>query len=164
MQIWIPIIVSAVTVPWATFSTCWSIGVARRADKLLAQNGELQAGYISMRDTLIAERHTKTAAVLNPSKAEKPYHIPGPYEIALAVGAALVTTGKYDTPGAALDAAWMAVPEYFTGRDRYLAEMVPMMRGMAASAGQGSELPEWAHDPRADVPGGEMERGAGEQG
>lgn len=61
---------------------------------------------------------------------EKPaYHIPGPYEIALTVGAALCSTGRYETPGAALAAAWTAVPEYFQGRDFYLGHIVPIMYG-----------------------------------
>lgn len=91
------------------------------------------------------------AASVVPEPAKPKYHIPGPYEIALAVGAALATSGKYETPGAALEAAWMALPEYWTGRDRYMTEMVPMMAAMKAAAGQASPLPEAAYDPRADI-------------
>jgi len=62
------------------------------------------------------------------------YHVPGPYEIALQVGASLAATGRYETPGAALYAAWGAVPEFFSGRDFYLSEIVPALYGQAAPA------------------------------
>lgn len=55
-----------------------------------------------------------------------PYAIPGPYDIAMAFGAAALATGKYDSPGAAMTAAWMAVPEFYMARDSYLRDMAPM--------------------------------------
>ena len=57
------------------------------------------------------------------------YHIPGPYEIALTLGAALAGSGRFESPGAALQAAWFAVPEFYQARDRYLLEMVPVIYG-----------------------------------
>lgn len=68
------------------------------------------------------------------------YHVPGPYEIALAVGAALATSGRYDTPGAAMAAAWVSVPEFFAGRDLYLRDIVPILFPEAA-AGQAKAAP-----------------------
>lgn len=69
--------------------------------------------------------------VLAAQPAPTPYHIPGPYEIALAVGAALASSGLYATPGAAMVAAWSAVPDFFDGRDFYLTELVPARYGQA---------------------------------
>lgn len=54
------------------------------------------------------------------------YHVPGPYEIAMTFGAALASTGQYATPGAAMAAAWMSVPEFYQARDAYLSEIVPL--------------------------------------
>ena len=62
------------------------------------------------------------------------YHVPGPYEIALQLGCALAGTGRYETPGAALQAAWMAVPEFYQGRDTYLRDIVPMFYGVSHAA------------------------------
>lgn len=72
------------------------------------------------------------------------YHVPGPYEIALQVGAALAASGNYATPGAAMVAAWAAVPEFYQGRDFYLTEIAPVMYpGQLAVAGDlaGQDLP-----------------------
>jgi hypothetical protein len=58
--------------------------------------------------------------------APKPkYHVPGPYEIALAAGCALISANKHETAGAALQAGWAAVPDFFLGRDFYLSELAP---------------------------------------
>lgn len=48
------------------------------------------------------------------------YKIPGPYDVAMASGPALMASGKYETPGAAWSAAWMSVPEFYIGRDAYI--------------------------------------------
>lgn len=75
-------------------------------------------------------------ATLKGSPDPAPYKIPGPYEIALTFGTALAASGKYESPGAAMDAAWMAVPEFFQARDRYLTEMVPMFYGGTSATGE----------------------------
>lgn len=64
------------------------------------------------------------------------YHVPGPYEIALTVGASLAASGSYATPGAALSAAWMAVPEFYMGRDAYLRELAPMLYATSPPEGK----------------------------
>lgn len=70
-----------------------------------------------------------------------PYPIPGPYEIALAMGTSLAATGRFDTPGAAWAAAWASVPEFFAGRDYYLQELVPAIYGrQAGEAGDGESF------------------------
>lgn len=72
--------------------------------------------------------------------AAKPrYHIPGPYEIALAIGAALASSGTYATPGAAMTAAWLAVPEFFAGRDTYLRDLAPILFAMGDADGAAAE-------------------------
>lgn len=68
----------------------------------------------------------------DPPKVTSDYPIPGPYEIALQLGCALASTGRYETPGAAMHAAWTAVPEFFQGRDFYLRQIVPIVYGQAA--------------------------------
>lgn len=74
--------------------------------------------------------------------AEKPaYPIPGPYEIALQLGCALAASEKYDTPEAALGAAWAAVPAYFAGRDHYVTTIVPGVFYQSAPVG-GETIPE----------------------
>jgi hypothetical protein len=60
---------------------------------------------------------------------QQPYKIPGPYEIALTIGAALAASGKYENPGAAMAAAWASVPEFYQARDQYLNETVPIFYG-----------------------------------
>lgn len=77
-------------------------------------------------------------ALISAYEAAKPaaaYHVPGPYEIALAVGASLAASGTYDTPGAALQAAWGAVPEFYFGRDFYLTQLAPMVFGQSPPEG-----------------------------
>ena len=66
--------------------------------------------------------------------ATPPYHVPGPYEIAMTYGAALVSAGKYDgsNVGAAMHAAWAAVPEFYKARDFYLTQIVPVVFGGAS--------------------------------
>lgn len=71
------------------------------------------------------------------------YKIPGPYDVAMASGPALMASGKYETPGAAWSAAWMNVPEFYIGRDAYLRE------GAALYTGTGLR-------PGEETPGGEM--------
>lgn len=72
----------------------------------------------------------------NDAAAAPPYKIPGPYEIALLYGAALVASGKYDNVGAAMGAAWAAVPEFFVGRDLFTQQIGPMYFGMESAAAQ----------------------------
>lgn len=76
-------------------------------------------------------------------RVKQPYPIPGPYEIALQLGCALAASGKYPTPDAAIDAAWMTVPSYFAGRDRYVSEMVPAMAAMKGHASIDGIKPDW---------------------
>jgi hypothetical protein len=74
------------------------------------------------------ERLEHLAALEAGRSAGKPaYHVPGPYEIALTVGAALCSTGKFDTPGAALAQAWASIPEFYIGRDAYLTSIAPVV-------------------------------------
>lgn len=90
----------------------------------------------------ILDRYTKTLAGMidaadqehqQQQAAAKPkYHVPGPYEIALALGCALATSGRFETPGAALTAAWMAIPEFYAGRDAYLRDLAPVIAGLTA--------------------------------
>lgn len=72
---------------------------------------------------------TLGAKEVAPGPKPPPYHIPGPYEIALAAGCALITRGV--DAGAALQHGWAAVPEYFAGRDFYVNELAPARFGLA---------------------------------
>lgn len=64
-----------------------------------------------------------------------PYHVPGPYEIALAVAQGLCASGKYDSPSAAMGAAWTAVPAFFAGRNFYVTELAPVLYGLSPTEG-----------------------------
>lgn len=68
-------------------------------------------------------------------EAAKPYPIPGPYEIALQVGAAAVQSGRFENIGAALHAAWVAVPEFYKGRDLYVSTIAPLIYGVSPPEG-----------------------------
>lgn len=73
-------------------------------------------------------RELDQAAMARLTAVEKPpYHVPGPYEIALAAACALISAGQAATPGAAMQAGWAAVPEFFIGRDWYLRELAPAL-------------------------------------
>lgn len=76
-----------------------------------------------------------------------PYPIPGPYEIALQVGAAAVQSGRFENIGAALHAAWVAVPEFYNGRDFYVQTLAPMIYGV--SPPEGSPAYDETRDPPA---------------
>lgn len=67
--------------------------------------------------------------------AARPYPIPGPYEIALQVGAAAVQSGRFENIGAALHAAWVAVPEFYKGRDLYVTTIAPLIYGVSPPEG-----------------------------
>lgn len=69
--------------------------------------------------------------------SETSYKIPGPYDIAMAFGAAMVASGKCETIGAAMAQAWMAIPEFYQARDIYLRDMVPMIYGTVPDDGEG---------------------------
>lgn len=51
---------------------------------------------------------------------------PKPDDLAVAFAAALMMTGKYESPGAAIHAAWAAVPEFYLGRKMYAEQIAPM--------------------------------------
>lgn len=51
---------------------------------------------------------------------------PKPDDLAIAFGAALMMTGKYETPGAAATAAWFAIPDFYMARETYAREIAPM--------------------------------------
>lgn len=63
------------------------------------------------------------------------YTIPGPYDLALAFGAAFVASGKVDSIEAAMGQAWAAVPAFYAARDMYLREIVPVIYGPGGPAG-----------------------------
>lgn len=94
------------------------------ADKAATRIGDLVAS---------GNWNTDQLAAIIRAEVSNDYPIPGPYEIALQVGAALAATGRYETPGAALYAAWGAVPEFFSGRNFYLTQIVPALYGQAVA-------------------------------
>ncbi len=51
---------------------------------------------------------------------------PTPDQLAVAFAAALMMTGKYETPAAAIYAAWAAVPEFYVARLMYAEKIAPM--------------------------------------
>lgn len=106
------------------------------ADQLAAATTREEVTRILQINTAALAEHLQAAMAARAPAEPPPYHIPGPYEIALAVGAALAGSGRYDTPGAALQAGWAAVPEFFAGRDYYVQVLAP---GIYA-AGQASPL------------------------
>ncbi len=88
-------------------------------------------------DALAAATEPKSLQTTAPeaeSAAGPGYHVPGPYEIALAVAQGLCAAGTYPTPGAACQAAWMAVPEFYIGRDNYLRDLAPMFYALQNGA------------------------------
>lgn len=72
------------------------------------------------------------------------YKIPGPYDIAMAFGAAAVMSGKYESIEAAMGAAWAAIPGFWNGRDLYQTQIGPMYFGAST-----------AEAPHDRTPGGE---------
>lgn len=78
---------------------------------------------------LVANTVLASAAIDHNAQQETAYKIPGPYEIAMAFGAANVASGKFENPGAAMASAWAAVPEFYQARDQYLNETVPIFYG-----------------------------------
>lgn len=96
----------------------------------------LRTIVVQLRADLFNARSELQQRAETPSKAK--YHTPGPQEIALAMGAALAASGKYETPGAALTAAWMAVPEYFTGRAEFL-KLASILAGSSPNEGESDE-------------------------
>lgn len=73
------------------------------------------------------------------------YKIPGPYDIALAMGPAMAATGRFDTPGAAWVAAWGSIPEFYAGRDFFQKELAPILFGQHAAAMNGGEIHDAEH-------------------
>lgn len=69
-------------------------------------------------------------------KAAAPYAMPGPYDIAMAFGAAAVASGNYQTVEGAMAAGWAAVPAFYAARDQYVSEIAPAIYGITAAAGQ----------------------------
>lgn len=51
---------------------------------------------------------------------------PKPDELAVAYGAALMQSGRYESAEAAIIAAWWAVPHFYTGRYEYMRTIAPM--------------------------------------
>lgn len=79
---------------------------------------------------LADQLHAAQAAAAKPA----PYAIPGPYDIAMAFGPALAMSGRYETIGAAMAAAWFSVPEFYQARDEYLRDIAPLRFGLAQAA------------------------------
>lgn len=109
-------------------------------DRWLADqiDGTLPRIIHQLRADLATAKAQLVAATAGPQKPK--YHTPGPQEIALAMAAALAASGKYETPGAAMAAAWMAVPEYYTGRNEFL-KLAPILAGMSPNEGETDERP-----------------------
>lgn len=103
-------------------------------DEWLAEepDGTLPRLVRQLRSDLAVAMHRVPAAEVGPRPK---YHIPGPYEIALAVGAALAASGRYETPGGAMAAAWASIPEFYFGRDMYLKEIAPAAFGQSPPEG-----------------------------
>jgi hypothetical protein len=74
-----------------------------------------------------------------------PYAIPGPYDIAMAFGPAALASGRFENIGAAMAAAWFAIPEFYQARDQYLTQIAPAFYGVAGQL---------AADAEADDTGG----------
>lgn len=100
----------------------------------------LDAWLASEPDGTLPRLVRELRAELAAAKARPKYHTPGPQEIALALGAALAASGQFATPGAALSAAWMAVPEYYTGRAEFL-KLGAILAGMSPTEGETDERP-----------------------
>jgi hypothetical protein len=85
----------------------------------LLRNFSLNTGWLA---SLIArlpgvrEDHPSPSVVIPPS----------PDALAVAFSQALMSTGQYETPGAAISAAWHVVPEFYMGRQHYAQEIAPM--------------------------------------
>lgn len=90
----------------------------------LAEEGESTLTNVIRR--LVAERDQLRR------QAAAGYKVPGPYDIAMAFGPALLASGRFDNAEGAMAAAWFAVPAFYAGRDAYLAEMVPALYGRSA--------------------------------
>ncbi len=85
-------------------------------------------------DASAAPQSVQTSPQAEETASAPPYHVPGPYEIALAAGTALIGTGTFQTPGAAMYAGWAAVPEFYRGRDWYVKELAPMLYQLQGGA------------------------------
>lgn len=55
-----------------------------------------------------------------------PVRIPTPDDLALAYSSALMISGKYESPEAAISAAWHAVPHFYLDRLFYQSDIAPM--------------------------------------
>lgn len=51
---------------------------------------------------------------------------PKPDELAVAFASALLSTGRYDDPSAAIGAAWAAVPHFYLFRRTYAEQIAPL--------------------------------------
>lgn len=59
--------------------------------------------------------------------ARQPILPPKPDDVALAFASALLASGRYnDDFGAAVNAAWTAVPHFYTNRQWYASTIAPM--------------------------------------
>jgi len=61
---------------------------------------------------------------------------PTPDQLAMSFAAALMMTGKYESPEAAIGAAWAAVPEFYMARLHYAQHIAPMFFAPVLAPGE----------------------------
>lgn len=89
-------------------------------------------------------------ADLDAPKSAQP---PSPYEIALAIAGALISTGKYEDPGAVMKTAWLMVIPFYQGQADYLAQAKALADVARRSSGPDVEMT--AAEARSYVTGGD---------